>query len=139
MAPSPLQQRRTHNTLLFQKLLNLRDGASPFTLVLDTLEQSGGPVVREFARRAKVCALSHYALLLGKTPFEEDTSACSSSFAPFHAVLVALKIFQRSRDDISPSFSVMQLRWNALIAPTLLKCDVQQNPLWFISFISLAR
>lgn len=54
MAPSPLQQRRTHNTLLFQKLLNLREGASPFTLILDTLEQSGGPVVREFARRAKV-------------------------------------------------------------------------------------
>ncbi|KAJ5033378.1 uncharacterized protein L3040_008496 [Drepanopeziza brunnea f. sp. 'multigermtubi'] len=54
MAPSPLQQRRTHNTLLFQKLLNLRDNASPFTLVLDNLEQSGGPVVREFARRAKI-------------------------------------------------------------------------------------
>ena len=54
MAPSPLQQRRTHNTLLFQKLLNLRDGASPFTLVLDTLEQSGRTVVKEFAKRAKV-------------------------------------------------------------------------------------
>lgn len=54
MAPTPLQQRRTHNTLLFQKLLNLRDGASPFTLVLDTLEQSGTPVVKEFARRATV-------------------------------------------------------------------------------------
>jgi len=58
MAPSPLQQRRTHNTLLFQKLLNLRDGASPFTLVLDTLEQSGGAVVREFAGRAQVCIFS---------------------------------------------------------------------------------
>jgi elongator complex protein 5 len=54
MAPSPLQQRKTHNTLLFQKLLNLRDGASPFTLVLDTLEQGGGCVVKEFVRRAKV-------------------------------------------------------------------------------------
>lgn len=56
MAPSPLQQRKTHNTLLFQKLLNLRDGASPFTLVLDSLEQGSGSVVREFVRRAKVCA-----------------------------------------------------------------------------------
>ena len=54
MAPSPLQQRRTHNTLLFQKLLNLRDGASPLTLVLDSLEQSGRLVVREFWRRALV-------------------------------------------------------------------------------------
>jgi elongator complex protein 5 len=56
MPPTPLQQRRTHNTLLFQKLLNLRDGASPFTLVLDTLEQSGRPLVSEFVQRAKVCA-----------------------------------------------------------------------------------
>lgn len=54
MAPSPLQQRRTHNTLLLQKLLNLRDGASPFTLALDSLEQRSGSVVREFVRRAKV-------------------------------------------------------------------------------------
>ena len=67
MAPSPLQQRRTHNTLLFQKLLNLRDGASPFTLVLDTLEQSGRPVVREFAKRAKVCGLVNESFLLWRS------------------------------------------------------------------------
>lgn len=54
MAPSAIAQRRTHNLLLFQKLLNLRDGASPFTLLLDTLEQSSQPVVREFITRAKV-------------------------------------------------------------------------------------
>jgi elongator complex protein 5 len=59
MAPSPLQQRRMHNTLLFQKLLNLREhGTSPFTLVLDSLEQSGGPLIREFARRGRVRASS---------------------------------------------------------------------------------
>lgn len=73
MAPSPLQQRRTHNTLLFQKLLNLREGASPFTLILDTLEQSGASVVREFARRAKVrisvlCCVNEYSWpLFGST------------------------------------------------------------------------
>jgi hypothetical protein len=54
MAPSAISQRRTHNLLLFQKLLSLRDGASPFTLLLDTLEQSAQPVVREFMVRAKV-------------------------------------------------------------------------------------
>ncbi|OBT67174.1 hypothetical protein VE03_02648 [Pseudogymnoascus sp. 23342-1-I1] len=54
MAPSAIAQRRTHNLLLFQKLLNLRDGASPFTLLLDTLEQSSQPVVREFITRAKI-------------------------------------------------------------------------------------
>lgn len=54
MAPSALVQRRTHNLLLFQKLLNLRDGASPFTLLLDTVDQSAKPVVKEFMTRAKV-------------------------------------------------------------------------------------
>ncbi|CAL3966125.1 unnamed protein product [Diplocarpon coronariae] len=76
MAPSPLQHRRTHNTLLFQKLLNLRDSASPFTLVLDSLEQSGGPVVREFASRAKISKSKiifiSFATLCKKVPFEPD-------------------------------------------------------------------
>lgn len=45
---------RSHALLLLQKLLNLRDSASPLTLVLDTLEQSGKPVLREFMSRAQV-------------------------------------------------------------------------------------
>jgi elongator complex protein 5 len=67
MAPSILVQRRTHNLLLLQKLLNLRDGASPFTLLLDTLEQSAQPVLQEFMERAKVsgidilCICFHHA------------------------------------------------------------------------------
>jgi elongator complex protein 5 len=60
MAPSVIAQRRTHNLLLFQKLLNLRDGASPFTLLLDTLEQSARPVVQEFMVRAKVSEIIRF-------------------------------------------------------------------------------
>ncbi|KAI0199384.1 Elongator complex protein 5 [Astrocystis sublimbata] len=45
---------RSHALLLLQKLLNLRDSASPLTLVLDTLEQSGKPILREFTRRAQI-------------------------------------------------------------------------------------
>ncbi|KAI1350268.1 Elongator complex protein 5 [Xylaria sp. FL0043] len=45
---------RSHALLLLQKLLNLRDSASPLTLVLDTLEQSGKPVLREFMNRAQI-------------------------------------------------------------------------------------
>ncbi|ETS77157.1 hypothetical protein PFICI_11031 [Pestalotiopsis fici W106-1] len=53
--PLPGQSHaRSHALLLFQKLLNLRDSASPLTLVLDTLEQSGRPVLQEFIARAKV-------------------------------------------------------------------------------------
>ncbi|KAI0910674.1 Elongator complex protein 5 [Ustulina deusta] len=44
---------RSHALLLLQKLLNLRDSASPLTLVLDTLEQSGKPILREFMSRAQ--------------------------------------------------------------------------------------
>ncbi|MCJ1363224.1 hypothetical protein MMC16_002331 [Acarospora aff. strigata] len=54
MPPTNLQHRRTHNLLLVSKLLHLRDNASPFTLVLDSLEQSGKALVREFIKRAKL-------------------------------------------------------------------------------------
>jgi elongator complex protein 5 len=43
--------------LLVQKLLNLRDSASPLTLVLDTVEQTASPLLREFMSRAKVSQL----------------------------------------------------------------------------------
>ncbi|KAK6211891.1 hypothetical protein LQW54_005592 [Pestalotiopsis sp. IQ-011] len=54
MPPPGQSHARSHALLLFQKLLNLRDSASPLTLVLDTLEQSGRPVLQEFIARAKV-------------------------------------------------------------------------------------
>ena len=37
MAPSAQAHKRAHSLLLFEKLLNLRDSASPLTLVLDTV------------------------------------------------------------------------------------------------------
>lgn len=55
MAPSAQSHSRNHSLLLLQKLLNLRDSASPLTLVLDTVEQSAAPLVKEFMGRAKVC------------------------------------------------------------------------------------
>lgn len=55
----PPQHRRTQNILLFQKLLNLRDGASPFTLLLDSLEsRAAKAVTAEFMSRAKVSYIS---------------------------------------------------------------------------------
>ncbi|KAJ9131108.1 Elongator complex protein 5 [Pleurostoma richardsiae] len=54
MAPSIQAHNRSHSLLLLQKLLNLRDSASPLTLVLDSLEQSATPVLREFTTRAKI-------------------------------------------------------------------------------------
>ena len=54
MSERALRYRRTHNLLLIQRLLSLRDGSSPFTLVLDTIEQSGKPLIKEYIRYANV-------------------------------------------------------------------------------------
>ncbi|KAK2747092.1 hypothetical protein FQN57_002347 [Myotisia sp. PD_48] len=51
---SSVAHRRTHNLLLISKLLNLREGATPLTLILDTLEQPAAPLLREYIRRAKL-------------------------------------------------------------------------------------
>lgn len=52
--PRSLHQRRTHNLLLIQKLLSFRSETSPFTLVLDSVEQGAGGLIREIAKGAKV-------------------------------------------------------------------------------------
>lgn len=54
MAPTNLSHRQTHNLLLISKLLSLRDTVSPFTLLLDSLEQPATPLIKEYIRRAKV-------------------------------------------------------------------------------------
>ncbi|TGZ82866.1 hypothetical protein EX30DRAFT_339134 [Ascodesmis nigricans] len=51
-AKASLNHRRTHNLLLISRLLSLRDAASPFTLILDSLAQSARPLVREYIQRA---------------------------------------------------------------------------------------
>jgi hypothetical protein len=56
MGPPSAQHRRTHNLLLISKLLNQRDAASPFTLVIDSLEQSAKPLIAEQIKRANVRA-----------------------------------------------------------------------------------
>lgn len=57
MAPASSTHTRSHSLLLLQKLLNLRDAASPLTLVLDSLEQTARPLVSELVTRAKVRSL----------------------------------------------------------------------------------
>lgn len=54
MASASQTHARSHSLLLAQKLFNLRDAASPLTLLIDSLEQKAQPVVDEFITRAKV-------------------------------------------------------------------------------------
>ncbi|KAF2837100.1 hypothetical protein M501DRAFT_996259 [Patellaria atrata CBS 101060] len=57
MNTGSLRHRRTHHLLLISKLLNNKENASPFTLIVDNLEQSGKPLVREYIKRAVVSKL----------------------------------------------------------------------------------
>lgn len=54
MPPTTNSHGRSHSLLLLQRLLNLRDAASPLTLLLDNLEQPARPVISELMTRAKV-------------------------------------------------------------------------------------
>jgi hypothetical protein len=48
-------KRRTHNLLLIEDLsIPAVSRKAPFTLILDSAEQSSAPVIQEFLRRAKV-------------------------------------------------------------------------------------
>ncbi|KAL1896584.1 hypothetical protein Sste5346_004618 [Sporothrix stenoceras] len=59
MATPRVQTRSSIRTLLFQKLLYMRNGVSPLTLVLDTVRESGMPLVEELMLRAKRDAPGH--------------------------------------------------------------------------------
>lgn len=50
--PLNLAQYQRHSIHLMSKVLNIRTNASPFTLVLDDLNQRAQPLLEEFARRA---------------------------------------------------------------------------------------
>ncbi|OJD36405.1 histone acetylation protein 2 [Diplodia corticola] len=65
-AAKQLQHRRAHNLLLISKLLNSRENASPFTLILDSLEQSG----KGLAAKTRVVFVSFETL---KPPTGTDT------------------------------------------------------------------
>lgn len=58
MSDRALQHRRVHNLLLIQKLLAGRGETSPFTLVLDSVEQSAKPLIEHYIHNAKAGNLS---------------------------------------------------------------------------------
>ena len=54
MSDKAYQHRRLHNLLLFQGLLAIKGESSPFTLVLDSVEQSGKRLIERYIGNAKV-------------------------------------------------------------------------------------
>ncbi|KAA8911330.1 Elongator complex protein 5 [Sphaerosporella brunnea] len=67
--PFPADHRRTHNLLLLSRLLSLRDNASPFTLLLDSLSQSAAPLVTEYISRAAAAKLTTLYVSFGTAPY----------------------------------------------------------------------
>lgn len=94
MAPSAQSHSRSHSLLLVQKLLNLRDSASPLTLVLDTIEQSASPLLREFMSRAKV---SH--------TIPSDVVTIAKRRPRYHVRKQYLFLTPRSRSPVMPMSS----------------------------------
>lgn len=65
MGSDPLHRRREHNLLLLSKLFDIRQRASPFTVIFDSLEQTGRPLVRAFIQRANVGSLCRISATMG--------------------------------------------------------------------------
>ncbi|RYP79961.1 hypothetical protein DL770_006436 [Monosporascus sp. CRB-9-2] len=94
MPTSAQAHARSHALLLLQKLLNLRDSASPLTLVLDSLEQSSGPVIREFMLRAKA------SLSVPTPPLSTSTqeSLTKRVAAKSRVIFVSFATLRKARD-----------------------------------------
>ncbi|KAK5163649.1 uncharacterized protein LTR77_010598 [Saxophila tyrrhenica] len=67
MAAAAPERRKQHNLLLVEKLFEQRAGVSPFTLVLDSTQQSGRPLVRLVLARAKAAGIRTVYLSFGST------------------------------------------------------------------------
>lgn len=96
MSSSARSHARSHALLLLQKLLNLRDSASPLTLVLDTLEQSAKPLIGEFLSRAKVRTEIHF------TPFQRFSHELHSSHHNLIFYLISHTSYCHIRREDSP-------------------------------------
>ncbi|KAF4988570.1 hypothetical protein FGRMN_9690 [Fusarium graminum] len=107
MAPTSNIHARSHSLLLMQKLLNLRDGASPLTLVIDNLEQPARPVISEFASRAKSDRKdTNHILVAGAVVIIDSLNALASaapqSLASFLSSIItpAVSIVATYHDDV---------------------------------------
>ncbi|KAI9802798.1 MAG: hypothetical protein M1833_001397 [Piccolia ochrophora] len=58
MTSRNLQHRRNHHLLLISRVLNLRENASPLTLIIDSVEQSAKGLIRGFIQRAKAAKIA---------------------------------------------------------------------------------
>ena len=113
MTDRALQHRRLHKLLRIQKLLALREGSSPFTLLLDSVEQSAKPLVRQYIRNAKVIpslSKSSRDQLKPMTGFRSRNPSPSSS---------VLKRFARHQTSTSLSKAVEK---------ALLRCRKSYHP-----------
>ncbi|GBF62192.1 elongator complex protein [Trichophyton mentagrophytes] len=108
MAPNDVSHRRTHNLLLISKLLNLREGAAPLTLVQDSLEQPAAPLLKEYIRRTK--------LSKGHVTFVSfDTLTRPAGADTF--INAAGKPYEQIAEEVTSSYTASQPTGNQNITP----------------------
>ncbi|DAA76660.1 TPA_exp: Uncharacterized protein A8136_7337 [Trichophyton benhamiae CBS 112371] len=110
MAPNDVSHRRTHNLLLISKLLNLREGAAPLTLVQDSLEQPAAPLLKEYIRRTK--------LSKGHVTFVSfDTLTRPAGADTF--INAAGKPYELIAEEVTSSYTASQPTGNQNITPKI--------------------
>lgn len=129
-AKASVDHRRTHNLLLISRLLSLRDAASPFTLVLDSLSQSARPLLREYIQRAqKVSSRSSSESAQTTTDAACSSTAHSSrtaksSLSPFPPLLLPPESPRLSLRGASPSRSCKRKSRPPCPAPRVCHCPL---------------
>ena len=76
------RNQRTQLFLLLDRLLSPDQGASPFTLLIDSLEQSSKPLLREYVRRAKVGTFTGLLIVRVIGLFSLGSGICVEPFQP---------------------------------------------------------
>ncbi|EFX03944.1 killer toxin sensitivity protein [Grosmannia clavigera kw1407] len=137
MASTKSYTQSAYSVLLLQKLLSLRDGISPLTLVLDTLQEPGTIVLEEFMLRAKAA---------GTRVVYASSFIAGPRRSPHIDVLVERrrKSLQEFRDDIIAKCQPPpqeKLPKNSPPQKTLVVVDslcqiAQQDPLFVAAFVS---
>ncbi|KAF3490637.1 uncharacterized protein GIQ15_00154 [Arthroderma uncinatum] len=108
MSSNNVSHRRTHNLLLISKLLNLREGAAPLTLVQDSLEQPAAPLLKEYIRRTRL-SKGHVTFI------SFDTLTRPAGVDSF--ITTKGKAYEEIAKEVVASYPSCQPAWNQNIAP----------------------
>ncbi|KAH6642419.1 Elongator subunit Iki1-domain-containing protein [Boeremia exigua] len=94
--PASVAQYQRHSLQLLSRVLNIRSNASPFTLILDDLNQRAMPLVGEFVRRALSRNVNVVVVSFEATRFHPAVRS-----VPAYGDLTGEEILQKLREAMS--------------------------------------